>query len=309
MVFVVVANVSRAASVGDSPEKIVRQAIEKMNQIVLSESGQNTARVKELDQKAEALSALIIPEKEAALTPLGQAAEDVNLPIKARIFAVNFLGLLNDPGSFQPLKKILLDSHSPDVLRSQAASVLFSVPVSIPARRRVFCRALAQKDIPPFALSQVLFEVSRLGCRDVNLIEDRAKSFGRHPRQEKKILALLAIDGLGESYSLDAGGSLWSLFNFYPAGSSERGEILKSLLKRSFLDIPDDSENVIHAKEALRLESEFPRNAILALNLVTRLGGLGAKATLKRELENPDPAVRAAAAKALAGLTSSDNGQ
>ena len=287
----------------------MRQAIEKMNQIVLSESGQNTARVKELDQKAEALSALIIPEKDAALIPLGQAAEDVNLPIKARVFAVNFLGLLNDPGSFQPLKKILLDSHSPDVLRSQAASVLGDVPVSATARRRVFCRTLAQQNIPPFALSQVLFEVSRLGCRDVNLIEDRAKSFGRHPRQEKRILALLAIDGLGESYSLDAGASLWSLFNFYPSGSSERGAILKALLKRSFLEIPNDPENIIHAKEALRLESEYPQNAILALNLVARLGGVRAKAVLKRELKNPDSTVRSAAAKALEGLTSSDNGQ
>ena len=184
-----------------------------------------------------------------------EAAEDSDLPLKTRIFMINFLGLLNDPGSFKALQKILLYPKNSDVLRAQAASVLFDAPVGVPARRRVFCEFLSQKNTPPLTLSQVLFEVSRLGCRDVNLLKAKVESFGSEPEKQDKILALLAIQGMGESFSLKASAALWNLFDFFNAGSPERREILKALLKQSFRNIPPDPDGAFHAEAALRSES------------------------------------------------------
>ncbi len=215
-----------------------RLAIKKINDIILSENGQNTQKIEALDKQAEALRPQILKEKDAAIAPLAKALQDPALPLKTRVFAANFLGLLSDPGAFTPLENVLLDSKAPDTLRSQAASILSDVPVNAPARRRVFCQALAQENLLEFTLSQVLFEVSRLGCQDTALLKKRALAFGPRPKQKNKVLVLLAIQGMGESFSLDAADQLWDVFGFFHEGSSERNASLKALLIQSRREIP-----------------------------------------------------------------------
>lgn len=278
---------------------VAQKTIQKINLLMTQERGQNIVKRQEMDQKSEALGRKIIQLKSAALAPLGEAAQNRSLALKTRVFAVNFLGLLNDPGSFIFLKSILLDSTEPDVLRAASASILFDVPVNKPTRRRVFCEILSRKKIPRLTLSQVLFEVSLLGCQDADLLKEKAESFGERPQGKKKVLSLLAIQGLGESFSLNAAQVLWSLFDFFPAGSSERGEILKSLLKQNHREIPAPPDEGLRAEAALRSESQYQENALLAIELASQINDPQAKASLTRELRNPDPAVRAAATKAL----------
>ncbi len=277
----------------------VQSEIDEINRLVLQEKGQNSIKVDWLDKKIEKLGKKVIHEKSEALKPLGDVVLNSHAPLKTRIFCINFLGLINDPGAFTTLSQVLLDSSQPDALRSEAASLISQSPVSISARRQVLCRNLAQKNLPELTLSQTLFEISRLGCPQTHLLLKQAQGFGNNPSGKNKVLAILVIKALGESFSLNASKTLWRLFDFYSPGSLLRKEVLKALLKQSRRRLPSSFISLSQSREAVSAESRFPENETLALEILARLGGKKAIPDIQRELKNPNPAVREAAQKAL----------
>ncbi len=74
--------------------------IDEINRLVLKEKGQNSFKIEELDKKIEKLGARIARQKVEAIEPLGEIAQDSQWPLKTRVFCVNFLGLIHDPGGF-----------------------------------------------------------------------------------------------------------------------------------------------------------------------------------------------------------------
>ncbi len=273
--------------------------IDEINRLVLKEKGQNSFKIEELDKKIEKLGARIARQKVEAIEPLGETAQDSHWPLKTRVFCVNFLGLIHDPGVFPIVSKILLDPAMPDVLRSEAASLIAESPVSEGAVRQVLCKNFSQKNLPELTLGQTLFAISRIGCPQTDLLLKRAEDFGDHPSKRNRVLAILTVQALGESFSLKAPAALWRLFDFYSPGSSMRKEALKALLKQSQRKLPRTLAFFSRAKSAVSSESRFPDNEVLALNLLCRIGGKKAVLDIQKELKNPDSTVRAAAEKFL----------
>ncbi len=277
----------------------LKSQIDEINRLVLKEKGQNSFKIEELDKKIEKLGVHIARQKAKAIEPLGAVAQDSHWPLKTRVFCVNFLGLIHDPGVFPVLSKILLDSSLPDVLRSEAASLISESPVSAGAVREVLCRNFSQKNLPELTLGQTLFEIARIGCPQTDLLLKQAEDFGDHPADKNRVLAILTVKALGESFSLKASSALWRLFVFYSPGSSMRKEVLKALLKQSQRKLPGAFDFFSKAQGAVSSESRFPNNEVLALNLLCRLGGKKAVLEIQKELKNPDSTVRAAARKFL----------
>ncbi len=278
----------------------IQSQIDEINRLVLKEKGQNSFKIEELDKKIEKLGVRIARQKVEAIKPLGKISQGSHWPLKTRVFCVNFLGLIHDPGVFPILSKILLDPVMPDVLRSEAASLIAQSPVSKGAIRQLLCKNFSQKNLPELTLGQTLFEIARIGCPQTDLLLKQAEAFGDHPSGKNRVLAILTVQALGESFSLKAPAALWRLFVFYSPGSSMRKEVLKALLKQSQRKLPRAFAFFSQAQGAVSSESRFPENEILALNLLCRLGGKKAASDLQRELKNPNSTVRAAAGKFLA---------
>ncbi len=277
----------------------IQSRIEEINRLVLDEKGQNSIKVSRLDKKIEKLGARLIRQKSAALGPLSRVVLDSHWPLKTRVFCINFLGLMDDPGAFTVLSQLLLDPSQPDVLRSQAASLLPRSPVSIEAKRKVLCRNYAQKNLPELTKDQTLFEISKFGCPQVDLLLKQTRDFGDKPEGKNRVLAILSIQALGESFSSQSLQVLWKLFDFYSPGSLMRGEVLKALLRQSRRRLPRSLISLSQPRDAVASESRFPENEKLALKVLVHLGGKNAAPDIQRELKNPNPDVRAAAKKAL----------
>ncbi len=273
--------------------------IEEINRLVIEEQGQNSAKIDWLDRKIEKLGPSIARQKSAAIEPLSRVVLDSRSPLKTRIFCINFLGLIDDPGTFPIFSQVLLDSSQQDALRSAAASLLSHAPVSTGAMRKVLCQNFSQKNLPELTFSQTLFEISKIGCPQADLLLKQAQDFGDNPMGQKKVLAELSVQALGESFSLKAPETLWRLFSFYAPGSRMRREVLKELLNQSRRELPRAYVFLTQARGAVSSESRFPSNEVLALEVLSSLGGKDVISDIQRELKNPSPAVRDVAEKAL----------
>lgn len=256
-----------------------------------------------LDRQIFALGPAIKAAGPAAAAPLEALARDEKKLPKTRVWAVNFLALLEDPAAFRPLSSLALDTKLPELVRAQAMSGLATTGVSHQALRRPVCAALAQKDLPAHELAEALLLASKTGCDDPKILARRAKDQGSSPAKDPPArLAKLAIEALAVSQKADAARELLALHGFYKPRAPQRGLTLSALLaQRENLKLLR-AQAVSFACATLGEEADAPDNALAALKLIVDLNAKECAKPLLRALKNPDAEVVAADAEALADL-------
>jgi hypothetical protein len=127
------------------PEQAVARAMARVDALAAQETGQDARTIDDLDRRAEALSAQVVPLGWRAAAPLGDAAKDPKRLPKARLFAVVFLSKLNDPAAFRPLSDVLLDPAQDADVRVAAAQGLEQLDAPAQAvRKPTSCRCAAR---------------------------------------------------------------------------------------------------------------------------------------------------------------------
>ena len=290
------------AQASASAEREIRAVFTKVQQLLARQTGSDARTVAGLDEDIESLAPAVLRWKWRAVAPLAAIIADRSRPVKARLYALSFLGLTHDPLALPPLKGLLLDPEAPASLRNAAAASLPLLDVSRQSVRTALCAALARTDLPEEAVSSGLLTVSQLGCDETNTLENRAKSAGLRPQGRPAQDAAWAVAGLGQSRPLSATRALVRLLRFYPAGSVLRPAVLRALesKKRDMPALRDDAAAAL----ATVLESESNRPDILAaaLPMLAGLRDTGRAPLLRRFLGHPDAEVATAAAEALAQM-------
>ncbi len=262
------------------------------------EFNQNAYQVERLDKRCEALAPEVLGLGPDAAQPLLAVARDEKRPVKERLFAVTFLGLLDDPAAFLPLEEVAL-APGPDDLRSAAVAGLEGAGVSRRAVRRAACDALAQDDLPPRALAAALAVASRTGCDEPRSLYAWARRFGRMPRGDSARLAGLAATGLSRSFPFEGGRLLWKLFDFYPPGSTQRLFVLDRLWDARDTQKQLGHAALQHALDAAEAEPPVVANVEAALRLVVLLDDGTAAPVVAHLLRSPYPKVAASAANVM----------
>ena len=265
-----------------------------------SEDDQTADVVRARDRHAEKLAPEVLRWGRRAVAPLLALARDASKTAKTRLLAVSTAGLVRDPGAFLALRAFMLDDGQPDGLRAQAALGLAGLPVSRAARSEAFCAALDRPAAGPELRRQALLQAAELGCRDPDVLERAAKSYGDRPEPAQAELAACAVRGLGAGYGLEPARALWRLYAFFPGGSALRREALLALdRKRAALRALPETEH--DALSALSASSGTP-DAAVAARLVGAVGTPRCVKALERALRDPDAEVVAQAAESLAQL-------
>jgi len=275
----------------------------KLDELSREQNDKPADEIRALDKRIAALEKDFAAAGPSAAPPLGRIAVDASKPLKERVWAVNFLGLLSDPAAFAPLSELSLDREQPEVVRAAAVSGLASTGVGSASLRATACGALAQDDLPAEALREAALLASRVGCDEPKVLSRRAKDYGVRPRGEPaSLICALSISALARSHPVAAARELFSLFDFYRSGAPERGLVLMALREQLDNLKTFQAMAVAQACAALSAEARAPGNAVAALRLIAALDGRACEPTLLRELENADAEVVAVDAEVLADL-------
>lgn len=285
-----------------NPKETVDKVFAQISDITQSQPGQDARKIRALDRKIGAFKSQITPLGLDALPALGAIAVDKSRLMKVRLWAVTFLGFLDDPSAFPFLKSILEDPSNHAQLRAAAADEIPALGMPKAESRAVLCRVLEDPDAPEIVLSRALFQISTLGCDDPDALEKWARRWGPRPSIREAPKALRAIAALGHSRAPSVARALLRLLDFYRQGVPQKEAVLAALLlKQKDLDAfrPEAAQSV-HA--ALLSESRNPPAAILALKLLSFLEERASAPLLLKLLDHPDCSVVAAAAQTLADL-------
>jgi HEAT repeat protein len=293
---------ARAEDPAAAADREVRAVSVKMEQLLAREAGLDARAIAQLDQEIESLSPAVLKWKWRAVAPLERALFEPGRPVKARLYALSFLGLTHDPLALPPLRRLLLDPAAPAALRSAAAADLPSLDVSRQRVREALCAALSQEDLPEEAARQALSETARLGCDETAVLEGWARRNGLRPEGPQARAAELAVAGLGRSRPIEAARALVRLLAFYPAGSRLKPPVLRALWEKR-QDLPALKAEASGALGGvIRAESRHPETVAAAVPVLASLADPKDVPLLRRLLENSDAEVVTAAAEALAQL-------
>jgi hypothetical protein len=279
----------------------VQQIIAEASSLVSSQQDKPANETRDLDRRLDALGAEAAKSGYKAVPALAQGVFDSRNPLKLRIWLLAYLQAVHDPAAFPPLRRLLLDSAQPDLLREAAARALAACPVAASARSRALCAALGADPGPELRL-QALFEASALGCEQPAVLEVWAGAGGGRPSGRAAAEAGHALDALEHSRSLEALESLDRLSRRYARGTPQRGRVIRALAARARDLKPDLTRWSDRARALLSEEARAPENALAALALVTALDDPASAELAARFLGDDDPRVVVAAAETLAAL-------
>jgi len=297
---------SALAPAAESPAAAAQRQVDavfvKVGDLLSRQAGADARAAAQLDGQIESLAPAVLRWKWRAVAPLANILFDSGRPLKARLFALSFMGLTHDPLALPHLKGVLLDPRQPPTLRSAAASALPLLRISRQSARQPLCDALKDESLPQDLARSILAETARLGCDDARLLEHRLHGFGIRPQGREQDAAFFAIATLGRSRPIEAARVLMRLLEVYPRGSPEKPAILKALwIKRR--DLPafrNDASSALIV--LLRSESDCPAAIVAAIPLLASLRNPRDVPLLRRFLDNPDAEVATVAAEALADL-------
>ncbi|MBI3551171.1 MAG: HEAT repeat domain-containing protein [Elusimicrobia bacterium] len=292
-------------SAAETPRQAVERVFSRVEALEARQFNQDARAVRELDRQIEALKPEIVALGGEAVAPLSGIAGDAKRSEKTRLWALSFLALTRDPGSLNPLKSALYDAKTPPLLRAEAAAAVPGLDLGSAAKRGVLCDAL-KLELPPDALRQTLFALSRLGCDETSGLETRALEYGSTPSAKQAPLVGYAAAALGVSKPVGAARTLWRLFDFFAKRSPQRLAVLQALLAQRENQRVFEKEALGRAQDALLSESEAPANAIAAARLLASFDDEAAAPLLLRFLKNKDAEVVAECAEALARLKANE---
>lgn len=284
------------------PKETVARVFSQIEDITRRQPGQDARKIRALDRKIGGFKTQVVPLGISAVPALGSIASDKSRPMKVRLWAVAFMGFIDDPSVFPFVKGILEDASDHEQLRAAAADEIGALGLPPRETREVLCRVLEDPGAPEIVLSRALFQLSTLGCNDPAPLEKWARRWGPKPSPKEAPKVLRAIAALGRSPSPEAARDLLRLLDYYRQGAAQKEAVLAALvLKQKDLDAfrPEAAQSV---RAALLSESQNPPAAVLALKLLSFLEDRDAAPLLLKLLDHPDCAVVAAAAQTLADL-------
>ena len=282
-----------------TPQAVVTRVMARAEKLVASQKGKDAREIRDSDLAAENLSKELKPLGWKAAPALGAAAQELKRPMKVRLLAVSFLGLIRDPAAFPPLEDILLNREQAPIVRSLAAQSLPGLGAPDGSVSKVLCAALAQEDLPREVLADVLLSLSRLGCPDPAALTRIVRSFGPRPGEKDLMLVKAAFAVLGRSRGVDSGKTILALVSYFPPLGAARAAAIMALdARRTEIAIWLAPEALPVVTEALRSESGRWETMIPLINIATALGPETGLA-LSRLTKHPDAEVLAEAAEAL----------
>jgi len=260
---------------------------------------------RELDRKLEAFAPRFKALSPKSVRLLAWYLGVRERPLKLRLYAAAFLGLIGDPGALPALRRCIEDSEEDPGLRSAALQAIGSLRIPDADRRPLLDRALSDPYPDPVvreALSQLRFT----GTDEVTAVERLAKRGGPDPKSVAEGEAVSAAAALGASKSPKADAALFRLLRYFGRGSRVRGEILAALqrrhssggISRGVRVGPED----LRTLEDVLLREEGPP-AVQTARLAGFLGDPAGTPMLERFVRNArDPGAVAEGAQALAAI-------
>ena len=293
---------ARAEDPAAAADREVQAVFVKVDQLLARQAGADARMVAGLDAEIEALAPAVLRWRERAVAPLARLLADRGRSVKARLYALSFLGLTHEPLALPALKRLLLDPGAPAPLRSAAASALPPLDVSRQSVRAALCAALSQDALPEEMAQPALLEASHLGCDETAVLESWARRGGPRPAGAQARAAESAAAGLGSSRPIEAARALVRLLAFYPAGSAMKPPVLRGLWQKR-RDLPAlRTEAAAALRRTIRSEAGQPRIVAAAVPVLAALRDPDDAPLLRRLLRHPDAEVVTAAAEALAEL-------
>ncbi len=288
-----------APASAQNPQAVVARVMARAEKLVVSEKGKDAREIRDSDLTAENLSKELEPLGWKAAPALGAAAQELKRPIKVRLLAVSFLGLIRDPAAFPPLEDILLNREQAPIVRSLAAQSLPGLGAPDASVSRVLCAALAQEDLPREVVTDVMLSLSRLGCTDPAALTRLARSFGPRPKDMDLVLEKAALAVLGRSRGVDSANAILALVSYFPPLGAARAAAVMALdARRTEIAIWLAPQALPVVTEALRSESARWETMIPLIHIATTLGPETGPA-LSRLSRHPDAEILAEAAEAL----------
>lgn len=233
-----------------------------------------------------------------AVAPLGAYLADPSRPLKVRLYAAAFLGLIADPGALAPLRARVEDPSEDPELRAAALQAAASLRLGPEFLRSWFDGVADDETAPEVLRREALTQLAWLGSDSPDSMLKAVKRAGPRPKGPAAAGAGYALAALGRSRSQAATGSLLRALRYAREGSVLRTRALQALRAR---DIPPGS--LPREDLELLLEAVLDRDpscASAASGLLGRIGDRRAVAGLLRSLRSADPSTVASAAEALA---------
>lgn len=285
-----------------SPKVIVDRVMARAEKLMATEKGKDAHEIRDSDLAAENLYQELKPLGWKAAPALGAAASDLKRPVKVRLLAVSFLGLVADPAAFPPLEDVLLDREQAPVVRSSAAQSLPGLGAPDASVGKALCAALAQEDLPREVLTDLLISLSRFGCASPAAPARLARSFGPRPGVQDLVFVRAALGILGRSHGSASGKEILGFVAYYPAQGEARAAAINALdARRAEIANWLAPEALPAVAEALRSESGRWDTMIPLIHIAVALGPESAP-SLARLSKHPDAEVLAEAAEALAAF-------
>lgn len=279
----------------------VESAFQKIAEIQARQENQDAATIDALEKQIAALGPAVIARGPKASAALVNRFSNGGLPLKTRLWALEWAGAIRNPGTLSPLLTVLENPREHELLRAEAAAAIASLPLSALARRRALCPLVGDESLTPLALREVLLALAGCGCERVEALEKRLRSFGNRPKEVSAAMAEDGLKALGRTLPVDSTAALLRLAAFYPDDSPLRARALEALWhKREELKLEASWREDLRrlAEESGRL----PAAAAAAIKLLAYLGEPESIPLLLRFIDSPRAENAASAAEALAAL-------
>ncbi|MFA5138550.1 MAG: HEAT repeat domain-containing protein [Elusimicrobiota bacterium] len=284
-----------------------QDALREMELICARQAKLHPADARPLEAKLEAYAVEFRSFGRKATPLLSWYIRNQERPLKMRLYAAAFLGMIADPAGLTSLKACVRDPEEDAGLRSAALLNIGSLGLS-PHDLRPFLEEAAALKNPEPVIREAFSQLSDIGCSDVKLAAKAAKRHGSDPEGAEAATAAHAVLALSRCPSKDADPALLKLLRYFKKGSTLRGKVLSGLTWRWLAAKPVDlgpkslsGEDIDDITDVVFQEKEVP-----ALQACRLLGGLADKRAttgLVRALSRvQDPMVVAEAAQALASI-------
>ncbi|MFH1724415.1 MAG: HEAT repeat domain-containing protein [Elusimicrobiota bacterium] len=264
---------------------------------------------RELDKRLAAFGVRFRKLGSDAVPLLGWYAGRRERPLKLRLYAAAFLGLIGDPGALRPLTSLVRDPDEDPGLRSAALQSVGSLRLSEADLRPILDEA-AHPSNPPAVVREALAQLAWTGTVEVGRISRIAKRNGPDPQGLDRGAAAHAAAALGRSPSPKADAALFDLLRHFKKGSPLRPRALAALERRHLVAGPGGG--VSRGRRLTRrdmrtltslLAEEEGETALMIARLLGGVGDRRATPALARSLRtSQDPAFLAEAAQALAAI-------
>ena len=282
-----------------TPSTAVSRVMKKVDALLASEAGKDAREASDKDKAAEALSKDLKPLGWRAAVPLGIEARAKGRSPKAKLIAVEFLGLLSDPAAFAPLEEVLRDGEQPSVVRAAAAQSLPSQGLPGAEVSRALCGALTP-GLDREVQDQILLALNGLGCPEPAMLVAAARAYGPRPDGRDLDSAKKAIEALGRSRGEASANALLGLVAYFPPrGDARAAAILALDSRRAEIASWRAVEAAPVVQEALRSENQRWDTMLPLVRLAAALGPR-LNADLARLSRHLDAEVLVTAAEALA---------